>query len=239
MTTSYEDVDLVELVVKSGVEVSSWAVEQSPNPDPNREIDEFFTVHIYYHDTYINVERNRSFRLERTSPLDRPRVQYDVYQWLLELNVDGNAHRCAINVVINTCETLLGDISELGRKSLAMVVQIDVGPEYEYDEYDEYIDMTNMDMDPQEPIETDEEKKARAKEAETFLRTNKIIRLTKVDTDCSCSICFEEFDKSYNNDEQEVASLDCSHIFHESCLISWILERKSSCPLCRSNFMSC
>ncbi|XP_048493146.1 uncharacterized protein LOC125493699 [Beta vulgaris subsp. vulgaris] len=237
MTTLYEDVDPVSFLAKSGVEVTSWAVEPSSNPDPNRRVDEFFTVQIYYHDTYINVDKSGSFRLERTSPYNRPKVQADVLQWLLEFDVDGEAHGCAIDVVDDTCETFLEEISTLDRKSFAMVVQINVGPEYEYDED---MDMTNTGMDPQEPIDTDEEKKACAKEVETYLRTNKIIRPTKVDTGCSCSICFEEFDKSYNSGEQEVASLACSHIFHGSCLVSWILEKKSTCPLCRSDFiMSC
>ena len=76
------------------------------------------------------------------------------------------------------------------RKSLAMTVEIKVGPEYEH------VDDTDMDMDmgmmdhQEEPNETYEEEnnKARMKEVETFLRSMKIIRPSMVDLDCHCSI---------------------------------------------------
>ncbi|XP_048493318.1 RING-H2 finger protein ATL47-like [Beta vulgaris subsp. vulgaris] len=176
--------------------------------------------------------------LERTSPYDYSKTQVAVIEWLEELDVEGNVYDCAIDVVAESCEILLDQVLKEDRKSLEMTVEIKMGPEYEH------VDDTNMDMDmgimdhQEEPNETYEEennKEARMKEVETFLRTMKIIRPSKVDLDCHCSICLEEFDKS----EQEVANLGCSHIFHGSCLVSWILEGKNSCPLCRFNFMPC
>ena len=43
-----------------------------------------------------------------------------------------------------------------------------------------------------------------------------------------CPICFEEFDN-------EIAILPCSHYFHEECLIKWWNKsNKFECPICRS-----
>ncbi|CAN0916668.1 E3 ubiquitin-protein ligase RING1-like [Linum grandiflorum] len=45
--------------------------------------------------------------------------------------------------------------------------------------------------------------------------------------DC-CSICLEEMDSG----EGEAIRLDCRHVFHEGCLVSW-LRTSNCCPLCR------
>ncbi|CAN0916670.1 E3 ubiquitin-protein ligase synoviolin B [Linum grandiflorum] len=45
--------------------------------------------------------------------------------------------------------------------------------------------------------------------------------------DC-CAICLEEMDSG----EGKVIRLDCRHLFHEICLVSWI-RRSNCCPLCR------
>lgn len=43
-----------------------------------------------------------------------------------------------------------------------------------------------------------------------------------------CIICFEEFGKR----EKEVICMPCSHIFHGSCITTW-LQNGHSCPICR------
>ncbi|KMT01601.1 hypothetical protein BVRB_9g215970 [Beta vulgaris subsp. vulgaris] len=235
---------------RPGVQVSAWTAEpnssssSSPNPsDPNRRVDRFFTVHVCYHDTYIPnaVERSASFRLERTCLFNRTTARLAIKEWLDELDVDANAHFCAIYLVVESCDILSDEIYLEDRKSLEVTIKIKVGPEYwDVDDMNIYMDMDmDMDMeidDEEEPHETYEEKKARMKEIETFLRTKNIIRKSKVDMGWQCSICLE--DTSYNSSEQEVANLGCSHIFHGNCLVSWIFERKNSCPLCRSNIMA-
>ncbi|CAN0911729.1 E3 ubiquitin-protein ligase RDUF1 [Linum grandiflorum] len=45
--------------------------------------------------------------------------------------------------------------------------------------------------------------------------------------DC-CTICLEEM----GSGEVKAIKLDCKHIFHESCLVSW-LRTSNCCPLCR------
>ena len=44
-----------------------------------------------------------------------------------------------------------------------------------------------------------------------------------------CSVCLEQFIT-----EEEVVSLQCSHIFHEKCITLWF-QKQYSCPLCRTN----
>ncbi|CAN0916689.1 E3 ubiquitin-protein ligase RING1-like [Linum grandiflorum] len=43
-----------------------------------------------------------------------------------------------------------------------------------------------------------------------------------------CAICLEEMDSG----EGKVVKLECRHVFHESCLVSW-LRKSNCCPLCR------
>ena len=50
-----------------------------------------------------------------------------------------------------------------------------------------------------------------------------------------CSICLEElinYDDVENNDE--VISLVCNHMFHKKCVDPWIINNKN-CPLCKRN----
>ena len=46
----------------------------------------------------------------------------------------------------------------------------------------------------------------------------------------SCSICLEEFGEGIRS--KFVVRMPCSHVFHEECVLSWLLK-SSSCPLCR------
>lgn len=49
---------------------------------------------------------------------------------------------------------------------------------------------------------------------------------------CTCAICLEEFE-----DKEKVRVLPCKHRFHEACLLPWLTERHSSCPLCKFDVM--
>jgi RING-like zinc finger len=49
---------------------------------------------------------------------------------------------------------------------------------------------------------------------------------------CCCAICLEEF-----ADKEKVRVLPCKHRFHEDCLVPWLTERHSSCPLCKFDVM--
>jgi hypothetical protein len=47
------------------------------------------------------------------------------------------------------------------------------------------------------------------------------------DIDETCSICMEKYKKN-----DSVIQLDCDHIFHKSCLKTW-LQNHNTCPVCR------
>lgn len=49
---------------------------------------------------------------------------------------------------------------------------------------------------------------------------------------CCCAICLEEFE-----DQEKVRVLPCKHRFHGDCLVPWLTERHSSCPLCKFDVM--
>lgn len=42
-----------------------------------------------------------------------------------------------------------------------------------------------------------------------------------------CPICLNDFD-----DNEEVCFLDCTHMFHQNCIVEWV-RKKNTCPLCR------
>ena len=44
-----------------------------------------------------------------------------------------------------------------------------------------------------------------------------------------CIICLEEFSLS---PKAKLIQMDCSHEYHQSCLVSW-LENQKTCPICR------
>ncbi|PIA26315.1 hypothetical protein AQUCO_09500052v1 [Aquilegia coerulea] len=51
--------------------------------------------------------------------------------------------------------------------------------------------------------------------------------------DQQCSVCLVEFQT-----EEEVSQLSgCLHVFHKSCIASWLLRDRFTCPLCRSVFL--
>lgn len=51
-------------------------------------------------------------------------------------------------------------------------------------------------------------------------------------TACCCAICLDEF-----GDKEKLRRLPCQHRFHEDCLVPWLTERHSSCPLCKFDVM--
>jgi hypothetical protein len=46
-----------------------------------------------------------------------------------------------------------------------------------------------------------------------------------------CAICFDRLPK-LRKESSNIATLDCGHLFHASCLIRW-LARNNNCPVCR------
>ncbi|GKC50438.1 zinc finger, RING/FYVE/PHD-type containing protein [Tanacetum coccineum] len=48
----------------------------------------------------------------------------------------------------------------------------------------------------------------------------------------TCAICYGEYEES-----KKIGKLQCGHLFHVDCLISW-LSRKNSCPMCRATALT-
>jgi len=45
---------------------------------------------------------------------------------------------------------------------------------------------------------------------------------------CSCSICLEDFVAG-----DKLRLLPCKHLYHLECILPWLTERQSTCPLCK------
>lgn len=155
----------------SGVNVTSWAVVPTPTPTPTpittsnpnttTPVDDFFTVHISYQNNYIPnfVGKTTTFKMDRRENLVWD-AMFNVSDWLEKLDVHGDAHPCAIDVMTESFECLLDEASDDGcrRKSLAMVVNINMGKEFEYDDDDDDQDpMFSDDFDQLSPQEEDDD----------------------------------------------------------------------------------
>ncbi|KAL7570997.1 hypothetical protein ACA910_002619 [Epithemia clementina (nom. ined.)] len=46
-----------------------------------------------------------------------------------------------------------------------------------------------------------------------------------------CAICIDDIDES--NTSESILKLPCNHKFHTDCIIPWLTERQSKCPLCK------
>jgi hypothetical protein len=46
----------------------------------------------------------------------------------------------------------------------------------------------------------------------------------------TCSICIDDYEE-----ESEIRQLNCSHIFHITCIDPWLLKESYKCPLCRDD----
>lgn len=58
------------------------------------------------------------------------------------------------------------------------------------------------------------------------------VKIVKDIDDEDCSICLDKlFDEE---DNKQVISLECNHLYHKECVDPWIKENKS-CPLCKRN----
>lgn len=79
-----------------------------------------------------------------------------------------------------------------------------------------------------------------------FLRDvlSKLVVLGKIDRDEqeimeteSCSICLDNLFGS-SSIHGPATLMSCSHVFHERCLLEW-LQRKNTCPMCRTVLYNC
>ncbi len=45
----------------------------------------------------------------------------------------------------------------------------------------------------------------------------------------TCSICLEDYEEG-----EKLRVLPCNHVFHTECIVPWLTDRNSNCPLCKS-----
>nr|KYP76612.1 E3 ubiquitin-protein ligase RNF181 [Cajanus cajan] len=47
-----------------------------------------------------------------------------------------------------------------------------------------------------------------------------------------CNICMDKFEVDEGDDQDDVLSMPCNHVFHRECIVKW-LQTSHTCPLCR------
>lgn len=55
--------------------------------------------------------------------------------------------------------------------------------------------------------------------------------LAPEDMDHSCMICLTQLQA-----KDEVRLLSCNHLFHDTCIVPWVLYNNGNCPLCKKTF---
>ncbi|XP_021756763.1 uncharacterized protein LOC110721857 isoform X2 [Chenopodium quinoa] len=226
----------LSIVIRPGIRAESWSIDEHSSDD-QRPVDDFFTIILRYCNRVDNVTGTLKLKRESSD------WQFDVMGWLAHLNVDVNAWDAIIDIVGESCESLITDVRESGRTSLVFRIMV-----CQYEEWEEeYHDYELMYLGIEQDSETEEEEDYEPMHPDN-LDTDWIEQYCDPDriksilqdggvkfangghsgTISNCSICLEEFGMSNN-----VATLPCSHIYHEQCMIRWAFQGKRTCPLCR------
>ncbi|QHN91630.1 hypothetical protein HN51_049992 [Arachis hypogaea] len=63
-------------------------------------------------------------------------------------------------------------------------------------------------------------------------------KIDEQDDDAECAICLEKFGHGNEDSSVEVVRINCSHVFHDRCMLRWLRccadhQSPYSCPLCR------
>ncbi|KXS94476.1 hypothetical protein AC578_1720 [Pseudocercospora eumusae] len=82
-----------------------------------------------------------------------------------------------------------------------------------------------------DPHEPENPSPKTSKKAIARLRHQKFLSYRTTNPDepqTSCSVCLDDFTNA-----STVIRLDCKHVFHAKCIVTWLEKSKNSCPLCR------
>lgn len=89
--------------------------------------------------------------------------------------------------------------------------------------------------DPADTVHPVVEERGQAERNESSVPLPPVVNPEGLTTSCtSCSICIDDFE----NGERLRVLPKCSHAFHTDCLMPWLTERQSCCPLCKRNVLS-
>uniref|UniRef100_A0A803LGV8 RING-type domain-containing protein n=1 Tax=Chenopodium quinoa TaxID=63459 RepID=A0A803LGV8_CHEQI len=215
-----------------GVEVTCWVMEpnNTTSNDDQKPVDDLFTVHLSYQEDGlddVNVKTiHVSLELKRESTYWE--WQDAVMNCLKDNDVEINAWDYIVDVVVQSCEIMLDDVRDSGRKSLVMYVKAEVyhvddeegGDDHAYDDYDdepmemEEVEVPGLEEEEEEPMYLDDTDNEEIIEVRRKTYIEFCLEASGVGfydgysrAKENCSICLEEFGKSDN-----VAMLPCSHL---------------------------
>ncbi len=76
--------------------------------------------------------------------------------------------------------------------------------------------------------------------SERLMSVEQVLKLPSVDYSLrdeaahqtSCAVCIEEYAEG-----DKLRELPCQHVFHTECIVPWLTERHTSCPLCKAEVL--
>lgn len=107
-------------------------------------------------------------------------------------------------------------------------------PEIEYKSVD-----NNTPEDPQQPLQPSAEPtplssmspSSSGREPQSSISAVSALEGTHeaLSANTTCSICLEDYEEG-----EKLRVLPCNHVFHTECIVPWLTNRNSNCPLCKS-----
>ena len=174
----------------------------------------------------IGPMRRRLFVVRRDQLLRSHSLAFEQVSLLLFLmGIPSILHASFVQEIRSGAVLLANETTNIGRRIIPMVVDIDLwymGEEEEEDE-DESDEIMAEVMRSSLNDVTDLSVPATRASIEALEK----IKFEDVNSTDKCIICLEEFAM-----ESEVSRMPCSHVYHKDCIIEW-LERSHVCPLCR------
>ena len=106
----------------------SWAAKpcNTANSKEDGIIDNYFSVHLSYED-HRNIKNNSTLDFKLNKELDFLEIQMNVFKKLEKNdNINPMSYDCVMDVIAISCEFLLREVRKHNRKSLALLVKLQV-----------------------------------------------------------------------------------------------------------------
>ncbi|MED6107264.1 hypothetical protein PIB30_012386 [Stylosanthes scabra] len=209
---------------------TTYSLEITPNENPavppELSFGDSYSINLSCTVEFIRVSVGISYTIELNEAF---LVPSDVLRNCTPLT-DINGENMELPISYDLLDEILAQLAESAGDSSEMDVNLHVFMHFAEEDLDFY----NSNGDCQYV--------SAARELVSLLERVKVDEEEEDGVDEQCAICLEELFGDGNEDSRggEVVRTNCSHVFHERCILRWIercikSESPYSCPLCRCN----